>query len=185
MGCPLELHTPGFKLLARKRPAIAGSHLNYTNGMESGEHLFLVAEDDQDFTLLLEAALEEGHIFPRLEIVNDGRDALNYLAGKAPFEERSRYPLPVLLMLDLKLPRLNGFEVLQWVRSRRCFDDLPVVVLTGSERKGESEHAHELGADGFHVKPFHFHELATLLKEIWESWSNGRHAQHAMAVSRR
>jgi CheY-like chemotaxis protein len=149
--------------------------------MDSAERLILLAEDDQDFTVLLEAALEEGRIFSRMEVAADGESARNYLAGKGSYQDRSRYPLPCLLIIDLLLPRVNGFEVLEWVRSQPRFDELPVVVLTGLERQGESQRAYALGADGFYVKPFHFHQLTALLKEIFETWSRGRHVEHAMA----
>lgn len=153
--------------------------------MDSGERLILLAEDDEDFTVLLETALEEGQIFSRMQTVTDGGEALDYLNAKGAYQDRSRYPLPTLLMMDLRLPRLNGFELLRWVRSRHRFDDIPVVVLTGLQKHGESQQAHDLGADAFYVKPFHFRQLTAILKEIWESFSHGRHPEHVMAGSHR
>jgi len=153
--------------------------------MHGVENLILLAEDDEDFKVLIETALEEGHIFSRMETVADGAKALDYLNGKGVYQNRSRYPLPSLLMIDLKLPRMDGFQVLQWVRSRQRFDDMPVVVLTGLGRQGESQHAYELGADAFYVKPFHFRELTAVLKEIWDSFSHGRHPEHILAASHR
>jgi CheY-like chemotaxis protein len=112
----------------------------------------LVAEDSEADRLLLKVALRQ---VPRLKLVaevSDGSEVIAYLRGEAGFRDRQKFPLPDLLLLDLKMPFADGFEVLEWLR-QKPYEDLTVVVLTDSMRPEHIKRALDLGADLFQVKP--------------------------------
>src|SRR6185503_10901677 len=88
-----------------------------------------------------------------LQIVNDGAAAIRYLSGTGEFEDRKRFPLPCLLLLDLNLPRRSGLEILKWVREQPRLQSVPVVLLTSSSHSRDIHSAYTLGANGYLVKP--------------------------------
>src|SRR5204862_7591360 len=88
-----------------------------------------------------------------LHVVTDGREATEYLAGTKKFADRAQFPLPSLMLLDLKMPFANGFEVLTWIQSQPALKELPIVVLTSSAEERDRKRAAELGAKGYFVKP--------------------------------
>src|SRR5882762_9435300 len=92
----------------------------------------LVAEDDANDRVLLTHALTRDSLPVRVLMVGDGEETINYLHGEGPFADRARYPMPDLLLLDLKMPRLNGLEVLRWLRSNDICHSLPVIIFSGS-----------------------------------------------------
>jgi CheY-like chemotaxis protein len=100
-----------------------------------------------------------------LQIVSSGEQAMAYLEGKPPFDERAQYPFPALVLLDLKLPGISGFELLSWIRQHARLARTQVVVLTGSKKGLDVYRAFELGADSFVAKPVG----AADLKELGES----------------
>ena len=93
----------------------------------------LVAEDMPSEAFLLKYAFESAGLTARLHFVADGQEAMDYLSGVERFSNRHEHPLPTVLMLDLKMPRVNGFEVLQWLRSHPSLQLLPVIIFTSSE----------------------------------------------------
>ena len=97
-------------------------------------------------------------------MVEDGREAIGYLSGAFFYVDRDRFPLPRILILDLKLPRISGWEVLQWVRSRREFGEMLVVVLTSSESVSDLHKAYQMGVNSFLVKPCKAEDLVNLAK---------------------
>jgi CheY-like chemotaxis protein len=115
-------------------------------------YFVLIAEDSTDDRFLLRTAIRRA---PRLQIVaevGDGSEVIAYLKGRDVYADRSRYPLPDLLLLDLKMPSMDGFEVLEWMRTQN-FLALTVVVLTDSMQAEHIKRALDLGADLFQVKP--------------------------------
>jgi CheY-like chemotaxis protein len=134
------------------------------------EGLILVAEDREDDQLLIRRAFERAQLVNPLRIVNDGEEAIAYLKGEGQFSDRTKYPLPELLLLDLKMPRKNGFEVLEWVRSQPDLKVLPVVVLTSSEDVYDVSRAYQLGANSFLVKPIEFDQFVQMSKAIKGYW---------------
>jgi len=130
----------------------------------------LAAEDQECAAMLLKAAYEATGLPNRLVIVEDGQCAVDYLKGKPPYHDRAQNPLPGMLLLDLKMPRADGFEVLAWLRKSREFSALPVVVLSSSPREADIKRATELGAREYLIKPLGYHELAGLLKDAAERW---------------
>jgi CheY-like chemotaxis protein len=113
----------------------------------------LVAEDDPGDAFLLERVFGQAAAPLSLHFVRDGQEAINYLAGEGRYADRRKYPVPVLLVLDLKLPRLNGLEVIAWVRSQAALKLLPIAVVTGSDEPADMNRARELGANCCLEKP--------------------------------
>lgn len=135
-----------------------------------GEQTVLYAEDDENYSLLMECAFKKGGFQHRLRHVKDGVEAIAYLRGEGKYADRSQSPFPRLVLLDLKMPRAGGFEVLEWIR--RCSDHphLPVVVLTCSDGVKDIRRAYELGANSFLVKPINVADLQDTLKAVDQYW---------------
>src|SRR5438105_2858307 len=115
--------------------------------------VILVAEDREDDIILIRRAFARARVVNPIHVVRDGEEALAYLKGEGKYGNRREYPLPELLLLDLKMPRMDGFEVLRWVRSQPDLRLLRVVVLTSSEDVRDVNLAYQLGANSFLVKP--------------------------------
>jgi CheY-like chemotaxis protein len=130
----------------------------------------LVADDDlNDISLLKRAFLKAG-IDVSLNVVRDGAEAIQYLDGDKAFADRDAFPMPMLLLLDLKMPRTNGFEVLEWVRSQNGLRRLPVVVMTNSDEPRDIDRAYDLGANSFLKKPDDFSDLLRMSEKLREYW---------------
>ena len=132
----------------------------------------LYADDDRDDVFFMRHAWETLAIPNPLLDVSDGQAAIDYLAGKAPFDDRQKYPLPCLLLLDLNMPRKNGFEVLHWIRHHPQFKTLKVVIVSGSNVASDRDTAQELGLTDYVVKTTGVSPLIELLrakKELWLS----------------
>ncbi|MBD2130178.1 response regulator [Microcoleus sp. ZQ-A2] len=113
----------------------------------------LLVEDDPGDVFRIQRAFRKSNLDSSLEVVTDGEKAIYYLNGEEPYQDRDRYPLPVLMLLDLKLPRRSGFEVLSWLRNESTIKHLPVVVLTSSDQPIDIERAYALGANSYLTKP--------------------------------
>lgn len=132
--------------------------------------VILVAEDEEDYVLVLKRAFSQASIQSLIFFVSTGTELISYLEGIGKFANRDEYPLPDLLLLDLKLPGYNGFEVLAWVRSHPGLTGLRVLVLTSSDRTKDVNEAYRLGANSFVVKPYDFQDLVRLARLIQEYW---------------
>lgn len=130
----------------------------------------LLVEDDETDILLLRRAFRKARIANPLAIVRDGQAAIQYLAGEAAYSDRARFPLPFLVLLDLRLPKLSGFEVLAWIRDQPELASLITVVLTTSDHVRDVTKAHDLGANSYLVKPGNFDELVDMVKRIEGHW---------------
>jgi CheY-like chemotaxis protein len=135
--------------------------------------LILLAEDHPDDVFLMRLALQQAGLPNPLFVARDGQEALDYLAGEGPYADRKRYPFPTLLLLDLKMPRINGFEVLAWLQKRPEFDELPIVVLSNSDLEEDLRKTKELGADDYRVKPLETDNLVKMLLELHTRWLDG------------
>jgi CheY-like chemotaxis protein len=130
----------------------------------------LLAEDDPNDVLFLKRAIGQLKIPVSLMVVADGEEAIDYLGGVDQYSNRIDYPLPFLFLLDLKMPRRNGFDVLQWVLATPQFRYLPVVVLTGSNLRQDIAKACELGATSYVVKPAGIPQAAETVETILKYW---------------
>src|SRR5205814_10632877 len=99
-------------------------------------------------------------------VVSDGFEAIHYLEGCGPYSDRAQFPHPALLLLDLRLPRANGFEVLGWIRQRPEWITLPVIILTASMNQSDMKLAYDLGANFFLGKPADFRDLIPTLRQL-------------------
>jgi CheY-like chemotaxis protein len=134
------------------------------------ETCILHVEDEANEVFLLQRAFTEAGINNPVEVATDGQMAIDYLSGLGQFADRAKYPLPNLILLDLKLPRRSGREVLQWVRSRPGLNKLVVIVFTSVNYIGDVSLAYELGANSFVIKPRDYSQyldMARLLKGWW------------------
>jgi len=135
------------------------------------EHaVILLAEDEEDYVLLIQRAFAQAKIPNPLHVVWNGQEAISYLKGDGKYSNREEYPLPDLLLLDLRMPRVNGLEVLQWIRAQPGLAPLRVLVLTSSDQIRDVNEAYKLGANSFLVKPMDFQDFAQLSRLIQEFW---------------
>ena len=136
----------------------------------SDNAVILIVEDREDDIILMRRAFEKASLINPIQIVRNGEEAVAYLKGEGTFANRAEYPLPSLVLLDLKLPGMDGFEVLSWIRRQEGICGLPVVVLTSSSQIRDVNRAYALGANSFFVKEFDFREnvnLSNLIKQYW------------------
>ena len=130
----------------------------------------LLVEDNEDDVFLMERAfLGAGIINPMFQ-VEDGQQALDYLGGTGKFSDRSSYPLPAVVFLDLKLPFKSGHHVLEWIRQQPEFESLVVVVLTSSSEPSDVSKSYALGANSYVVKPPTPEQLESLAKAFKWYW---------------
>lgn len=131
----------------------------------------LLVEDNPDHALLVRIAAERAEPTLDVRVVVDGLDALAYLEGTGSYADRDAHPLPHLVILDLAMPRLDGFGVLEWVRARRELASIPVVVLTSSANPLDERRALRLGARAFYTKPADLEALGVQVREIVARWT--------------
>ncbi|HWQ90800.1 MAG TPA: response regulator [Clostridia bacterium] len=127
-------------------------------------------DDDPNDAELFRAAAVKARAAFELQSVDDGEKAIAYLKGTGPYADRERYHFPKLILLDLKLPRATGFEILSWIRSHEEFADVPVVILSGSELQDDIYRAYNAGANSYLVKPLGFDALVSLIRSIVKVW---------------
>jgi CheY-like chemotaxis protein len=130
----------------------------------------LLVEDNEDDIIFMKRVLRNLQITQSLQIVRDGQQAVDYLAGKGAFADRATYPLPCLVLLDLKLPVKNGLEVLQWIRSEPSLASLVVLVLSTSKEGQDINEAYRHHANAYLVKPPMVEQLADMMQAIKHFW---------------
>lgn len=115
--------------------------------------VILLAEDDPNDVFFMQRAFAKAGASLPLQVVGNGRETVEYLSGTGKFADRSEFPLPSLVLLDLKLPYMSGFDVLMWIRMQPSIKDIAVIVLTSSSEERDQQMAAELGAKAYFVKP--------------------------------
>jgi len=134
--------------------------------MTSNGHTFLIIEDNPDDVFALKWALKKANILNPVQIASDGKEGLDYMSGEGIYADREEYPLPCLLFLDLKLPYVNGFEILEWIRQQPELASLAVVVLSGSDEARDHLRATQLNASYYLVKPAMPSDIARIIAAI-------------------
>jgi CheY-like chemotaxis protein len=132
--------------------------------------VILLVEDDPNDAVLTENALRSAGISNRVVHVSDGNEALAYLRGDALFSDRKVFPLPSIVLLDLKMPRMDGFRVLSWFTYQTDRKKFLVIVLSGHGELQHIKRAYELGANSFLIKPFQtadIHNLVRVHRQYW------------------
>jgi len=135
----------------------------------------LLIEDNPDDAELLEYAFRKAGIANPLFAVTDGDAAVEYVGGTGAYADRRRHPLPELILLDLKLPRRSGFEVLGFIRGQEATRHTPVVVLTSSSQHGDIQRAYEAGANSYLVKPVGRNTLIEMARSLEAYWIKLNH----------
>lgn len=136
----------------------------------NGQFLILVADDDKDDCQLLKEALHESRLANAVFFTHDGEQILDYLHHRSPYEDRGKYPMPGLILLDLNMPKKGGQEVLQEIKSDPKLRHIPVVVLTTSEAEEDILKSYELGVNSFVTKPISFSSLVEVVRELGRYW---------------
>ena len=129
----------------------------------------LLAEDYADDITLLQRAFQRTEITD-VAVVRTGDQAIDYLCGQGNYADRQAHPFPSLVLIDIKMPRRSGLEVLQWIRQESPFKRLPVVVLTSSQNIKDINEAYDLGANSYLAKPTDFQQLVKLVQAFAEYW---------------
>ena len=132
--------------------------------------VILLAEDREDDILLIRKAFKKAFINNPLFVVRDGEEAIAYLKGEGKYFNRDEFPLPDLLLLDIKMPGVDGFGVLKWIRQQPSLSSLRVVVLTSSEDIQDVNIAYRLGANSFMVKPLDFENFLEMSRFLTSYW---------------
>lgn len=135
------------------------------------KHTVLLVEDDPNDILLIQRAFRKANLTNiSMQVIQDGDAAIDYLDGAGDYTDRDRYPFPVLILLDLKLPRRSGLEVLGWLRQQPELRRLPVIILTSSQENTDVNRAYDLGANSYLVKPLGLNALVDVVTTINMYW---------------
>jgi CheY-like chemotaxis protein len=130
----------------------------------------LVADDDEQDIFLLRRAFKKAGLSHAILDVHDGEEVMRYLLGGNGFDDRVRFPMPALLVLDIKMPKANGFDVLAWLKTQPELQQLPVVMLSSSSEERDIIKARELGAVDYFVKSSQLEDLQKLAKTLASRW---------------
>jgi CheY-like chemotaxis protein len=135
-----------------------------------GVRTVLAVEDEETDRYILRWAFKKADLPHQLVTLSHGGECLDYLSGAPPYENREVFPLPSLLILDLKMPHVDGFEVLAWLADRPELGHLPAVVLSSSSDDSDVRRARQLGARDYFVKPLMMDDLVKILRDLGEKW---------------
>jgi len=139
--------------------------------MDDKRFTVLLVEDDLNDIFLVKRAFKMAHLPDPLQVVTDGQEAINYLKGEGKYADRQGYPLPKLIVMDIKMPRRTGFEVLEWVKGNsRPLRRIPIVIVSSSDNPSDINRAYELGANAYMVKPVDYRAVEHLFHSITQYW---------------
>jgi CheY-like chemotaxis protein len=136
-----------------------------------GHAVVLLVDDREDDILLVRRAFTQAKVINPIQVVRSGEEAIEYLSGNERYANRVEYPLPALVLLDIKMPGLNGLDVLEWIRQQPDLRDLRVVMLTGSDELSDVTEVGQLGATSFLIKPLDFERFAEISRALGGYWS--------------
>lgn len=131
--------------------------------------ILLIDDNPMDVELALDA-FREAHLANQIEVACDGETGLDYLLGEGRYTDRVRFPMPDLVLLDLKMPRMDGFEVLRRIKALPILKRIPVVVLTSSREEGDLALSYDYGANTYLVKPVSFGGFVEVVRQIGDYW---------------
>jgi CheY-like chemotaxis protein len=137
--------------------------------MNKVAHILLVEDNRMDVELTLDA-FREARLLNTVHVAPNGQDALDYVFGHGKYADRHTYPLPNLILLDLKLPGIDGFEVLRQIKETPILKRLPVIVLTSSKEEGDRALSYDIGANSYLVKPVSFEGFLAVVRQIEGYW---------------
>jgi CheY-like chemotaxis protein len=131
--------------------------------MNERETILLVDDSENDL-FLMRKAFKKAEFKSPLQEVRNGEEAIAYLKGEGPYGDRNKFPLPTVMLLDLNMPKKNGFDVLAWVRAQPVLKRMAIIILTASKRSEDVERAFDLGATSFLVKPGNIEALIAMIR---------------------
>ena len=134
---------------------------------ESG---ILLVEDDSNDILFIQRAFRQTKFENSMQVVRDGDEAVAYLSGEGKYANRSLYPLTGMILLDLKLPRRSGLEVLEWLRIQPVLKRIPVVILTSSKENNDVNKAYDIGVNSYLLKPVNYNALNEMIETLNAFW---------------
>jgi len=137
--------------------------------MDKSVQILLVEDNQMDIVLTLDA-FHEMKLLNKIVVTHSGEEALDYMFGRGKFADRALFPLPNLILLDLKMPRIDGFEVLRQVKNTEKLKRIPVIILTSSKEEGDRALSYDMGANSYLLKPVSFTGFIDVVKKINEYW---------------
>jgi CheY-like chemotaxis protein len=137
--------------------------------MNKPAHILLVEDNLMDVELTLDA-FREAKLLNTIHVASNGQEALDYLFGRGKYVDRNTFPMPNMVLLDLKLPGIDGFEVLRQVKSEPILKRLPIVILTSSKEEGDRALSYDRGANSYLVKPVSFDGFMDVVRQIEGYW---------------
>ncbi len=138
--------------------------------MDNKQFTVLLVEDDLNDIFLVKRAFKMARVQNPLQVVTDGQDAISYLRGEGKYSDRETYSLPKLMVMDIKMPRKDGFEVLDWIKQDPLLRRIPVIIVSSSDNPSDINHAYELGANAYMVKPVNYRAVEHLFLSITQYW---------------
>jgi len=138
--------------------------------VKTSANTILLVEDDPSDVLLMQRAFRKANLTNPLQVARDGQEAIEYLNHEVSFADLTRYPPPTLMILDLKMPRKDGFETLEWLRQQPRLKRIVAVVLSSSSERADINRAYDLGANSYLVKPGDFQTLVDLVSSLANYW---------------
>jgi CheY-like chemotaxis protein len=163
-------------------PVRPGMDMLPGGSMKNGVPTLLVAEDDENDFLVLGRALRTANFETDLRRVRDGAEVIGYLAGENGFADREMHPLPELILLDIKMPRKGGFDVLIWLRNHQHLKKLPAVVFSASDNPNDMQQARALGATAYLVKPSAYDGYPKVVQALRDLWRARAGAEMKMTI---
>ena len=140
--------------------------------MANNRPTLLIVEDSEDDIFFIERIFKQLNARCELRFVRDGVEAVDYLAGKHNFKDRAQYPVPTIILMDLKMPRMNGFEVLEWMQTQPEIKLIPTIVVTSSTLQEDVTKAYRLGANAVMNKPVDKDSLLQMLRSFHVYWTD-------------
>ena len=137
--------------------------------MVKSASILLVEDNSMDVELILDA-FKEARLGNRIQVAKNGQEALDYLFGEGAYSDHKAYPLPDMILLDLKMPGIDGHEVLRRIKGTEKLKRLPVIILTSSSDEGDRAMSYDNGANSYLVKPVSFDEFLKVVKQVSDYW---------------
>jgi CheY-like chemotaxis protein len=139
--------------------------------VKSGRLDILLIDDDDHDIFFVQKAMERAGKGDTVHAVHDGEEAIRYLRGEGKYADRIKFPLPNVILTDLKMPRMDGFEFLRWVRSHPECSIIPTIVYSSSGHEKDVKEAYRLGTNAYMVKPTDLNEMVETLRTMYDYWS--------------
>ena len=135
--------------------------------------VILLVDDSPHDVVLIRLAFRRVGIIDTIHLVKDGDEAMRYIKGEGAYADRHQFPVPTLVLLDLKMPQTSGFEVLSWIRNQPALSGVVIVVMSGSKNDADIERAYALGANSYLIKPSRFEEMVKMMETLkdYTAWS--------------